>query len=202
MGGPKALLMLDGVPLLVRAMTLLREIADPVVIVAGPDTPVPDLPPTEDRAAPAPILRDRTGGKGPLEGLRAGLSGIAAMSGPPRDRALLVACDLPFVRREVLALLASRLDGDLDAVVPRTPGGPEPLLACYRATVLPSVEAALASRDVSMRSFLRRIRVRELDEETLRVADSDLRSFWNLNRPGDLEEGLRRFGLRPGRPIR
>jgi molybdopterin-guanine dinucleotide biosynthesis protein A len=55
-----------------------------------------------------------------------------------------VACDMPYVTREVaeMAVAAARR---CDAAMPRVGGRPEPVCAAYRRSALPAVTAALES---------------------------------------------------------
>jgi molybdopterin-guanine dinucleotide biosynthesis protein A len=54
----------------------------------------------------------------------------------------VIACDMPFVTRDVarLAVAASRT---CDAAVPRIDGRPEPVCAAYRKSALPMITEAL-----------------------------------------------------------
>src|SRR5262245_19254595 len=74
MGAPKSLLRIGEEFVLARLVAVLREVADPVAIVAGPDVPLPDASVLAGAGADVPVLRDRPGFLGPLEGFRAGLA--------------------------------------------------------------------------------------------------------------------------------
>jgi molybdopterin-guanine dinucleotide biosynthesis protein A len=59
--------------------------------------------------------------------------------------------------------------------------------AVYRRVACRSaIDAALAAGERRMISFLDRVRVAWIDEEELRVLDSELHSFFNTNTPEDL----------------
>ena len=99
MGRPKAWLPFGGELMLQRVVRVLHGAVDPVVVVAAPGQDVPPLP------AGVMIVRDDEEGRGPLQGLAAGL---AALDGRA-DAAYLSACDVPFltpgfVRRVVESL--------------------------------------------------------------------------------------------------
>src|SRR5882724_6787502 len=70
MGRPKAWLPFAGELMLPRVVRLLGEAVNPVVVVAAPEQDVPPLPPR------VPIVRDAEMGRGPLQGLAAGLDSI------------------------------------------------------------------------------------------------------------------------------
>src|SRR5690349_21785016 len=67
MGQPKAWLPFGGELMLPRVVRLLSEAVRPVVVVAAPGQDLPPLP------ADVAVVRDEERGRGPLQGLAAGL---------------------------------------------------------------------------------------------------------------------------------
>ncbi len=100
MGRPKAWLPFGDELMLPRVARILREVVDPIVVVAAPGQDVPPLP--EDVA----IVRDEVEGKGPLGGLAAGL---AALSGKV-DAAYLSSCDVPLLKPEFVRRVIELLE--------------------------------------------------------------------------------------------
>src|SRR5438105_2798339 len=88
MGRPKAWLPFGRELMLQRVVRLLAEAVQPIVVVAAPDQEVPPLP--SDIA----VVRDEREGRGPLQGLAAGLTALPAGI----DVAYLSSCDVPFLR--------------------------------------------------------------------------------------------------------
>ena len=70
MGRPKAWLPFGDETMLQRVVRILREVVEPVVVVAAPNQDVPALP------AGVEIVHDEVEGKGPLAGLAAGLAAL------------------------------------------------------------------------------------------------------------------------------
>src|SRR5437867_2548222 len=70
MGQPKAWLPFAGELMLPRVVRLLSEVVRPIVVVAAPDQDVPPL------SADVGIVRDEERGRGPLQGLAAGLKAL------------------------------------------------------------------------------------------------------------------------------
>ena len=91
-GANKAALAIGERRIIDRQLALLRQVADPVLIVA------PDDQMYRDVVEPARIVPDVLPGAGPLGGI------YTALVSSPHDRMLIVACDLPFLN---LALLAA-----------------------------------------------------------------------------------------------
>lgn len=91
------------------------------------------------------VLRDRYRDCGPLGGIHAALSACRA------EWALFVSCDTPLYRRELAALLISKIPGT-QLVIPVTPDGRWHMTcALWRKTLLPGVEAQLKSGDYRLR---------------------------------------------------
>src|SRR3954451_20299833 len=88
MGRPKAWLPFGGEIMLPRVPRLLGEAVGPLVVVAAPGQDLPPLP-TE-----ITIVRDEVAGRGPLQGLKAGLEALRGRA----EAAYLSSCDVPFLR--------------------------------------------------------------------------------------------------------
>src|SRR4051794_12519927 len=134
MGRPKAWLPFGGELMLPRVVRILREVVEPVVVVAAPGQDVPPLP------SEVEIVRDEVGGKGPLGGL---VAGLAALEGKA-DAAYLSSCDVPFLRPEFVARVVALL-GDAAVAVPRVGDYFHPLAAAYRLSVHDEVTKLLAA---------------------------------------------------------
>ena len=94
-------------------------------------------------------------------------------------------CDLPFPSPNLLRHLLKNRDG-FDAVIPRTPRGSEPLIACYHKRALPVIEQQIHDGNMRLTSLLDRLKVRYL--ETPDLPSGWQRALRNLNRPQDLEQ--------------
>src|SRR5690349_7691008 len=88
MGKPKAWLPFAGEIMLPRVVRLLAEAVTPIVVVAAPGQDVPELPAGVD------VVRDPERGRGPLQGLAAGLEALTGRA----DAAYLSSCDVPLLR--------------------------------------------------------------------------------------------------------
>src|SRR5216684_2918889 len=132
MGRPKAWLPIGGELMLPRVVRLLSEVVSPIVVVAAPEQDLPPLP------SDVQIVRDEEKGRGPLQGLAAGL---AALQGHA-DAAYASSCDVPFLRpafvRRMIELLGSH-----QICVPHVDDFHHPLAAVYRVEVLEIVRKLL-----------------------------------------------------------
>lgn len=187
MGRPKAWLPFEGEPLLARVVRRASEAASPVVVVAAPAQDLPPLPPS------VVLVRDAVSGRGPLQGLLAGLLAMASHA----ERAFVATTDAPFLHPAFVRRVASLCtDSFLDACVPRAKAHVHPLAAVYRVRVTPAISALLSRDQLRTMRLLDELRTRIVDEPDLladpdlRSADPDLLSLRNLNTPEDYEEAL------------
>ncbi len=127
------------------------------------------------------LVYDQTPDQGPLMGLASGLRAITY------THALVVAVDLPCIRPTLLSWLAAFPLTD-EVLVPCVSGIPQVLLARYPRAILPTIEACLREGRRDPRALLERVPIHFLDEEQVRVADPDLRSFLNVNTPEDFAQ--------------
>ena len=96
-----------------------------------------------------------------------------------------VACDMPFLQEGFLRYMVT-LRGDYDAVVPRVKWMIEPLHALYTKKCLFSIRESIRSQEHQILKVFHKIKVRYVEEEEIRSIDPDLESFFNINRPEDL----------------
>jgi molybdenum cofactor guanylyltransferase len=180
MGRPKAWLPFGSETMLERVVRLLGQLVRPIAVVAAPGQDVPPLP------ADVVIVRDEEKGRGPMQGLAAGLSTL-------RDRvqaAYLSSCDVPFLRpsfvRRVIDLL-----GESSICVPFVNGFHHPLAAVYRVTIFDSVTRLLAENRLRPVFLFESAPTRIVEARELIDVDPDLQSLRNLNTPEEYEQALR-----------
>jgi molybdopterin-guanine dinucleotide biosynthesis protein A len=179
LGRDKAVEPLGGQPLIRRVIERVEAVTADIVVVVADAVRGNDLPLDVRRR----VVWDVYPGKGSLGGIFSGLS--AAKS----DWGLVVACDMPFLNRQLLEYMLSRRE-DFDAVVPLPGAYPEPTHALYSKACLPHIEARLRANDLKISRFYHEVQVNYLTEEAITRYDPELRSFFNINSPDDLAEAL------------
>lgn len=179
-GPDKALASFAGQTLLQRAVGLLREIADPVQVVAPSDR-YPDF---RDLTIP-----DRWPGEGALGGILTALH-ASRECGYPWN--LIVSCDMPFLTSEWLGYMLERgSSGDADVLFPRSRTGDEPMCACWRTAALPVLQDAFDEGVRKVTDAASRLKVEVFDETHWSQFDPTGRIFWNINTPQDYEAVVR-----------
>lgn len=187
MGRDKALLELDGRPLIEHALAKLRALGCSTQIIGSR----PDL------ARFAPVIADNFFQMGPLGGIEAALAVTDA------EQNLFLAVDLPWLPADFLRWIINRA-GHTDALatIPRLQGLPQPLSAIYGRAMLPYLKSALAEGDAKVMRAVERaatatgLRVDTFDVESVAAAQSWSQPipvhFWfhNLNTPRDIENAM------------
>jgi molybdopterin-guanine dinucleotide biosynthesis protein A len=177
MGEDKALISIDGVPLLRRVCLTAQSCTDQIYLVSPwgeryqsalseiPVTILPEIQPAD--SAP-----------GPLRGFAQALSQIR-----PADWLLLLACDLPNLQPAILQqwiTLLPNLPPNTLALLPQNPAGWwEPLCGFYRVEVAAELEQYLATGGSSFQGWLKQIAVAPLPYES--------EMLFNCNQPADLQ---------------
>jgi molybdopterin-guanine dinucleotide biosynthesis protein A len=181
----KTFLELGGQTLLDRALAVMGTVCDRVTIVGDPakfakygsskygsskyvsskyDSVVADIFP----------------GCGPLAGIHAALLHSSA------ELNLMLAVDMPFVSRELLAFLfASAEENDAIVTVPRSGKGLQPLCAVYRRDFFLVAEQALRAGKYKIDAAFSSVSVRVIVEGELAAAGFSEQSFFNVNTPQD-----------------
>jgi molybdopterin-guanine dinucleotide biosynthesis protein A len=85
--------------------------------------------------------------------------------------------------------------GDHDIAVVDIDGFPHPLSAVYRRTLLPHVEALLASDRLRPAFLFEAVRTRRVTPAEVAPVDPELLSLRNLNTPEDYREALALAGF-------
>ena len=177
-GKNKALVSINGVPLIKRVLRVMKPLFRSIVII----TNMPD----EYAFLDLPMFEDRIKGLGPLGGLHTGLQVI------PEHAGFFVACDMPYLNSELIRYLASvRLN--FDVVVPTFSGKFEALHALYTKNCLQKIELLIRDGIYQTIQLYQFVNVHYVAENEIRRFDPQFKSFSNINKPGELQEIKRKF---------
>ncbi|MBN2734143.1 MAG: molybdenum cofactor guanylyltransferase [Methanomicrobiaceae archaeon] len=175
-GREKYLFSYKGETFIQRLISTLRESVDEIIIVARDENQCrrfEDIPNIT-------VVTDIRKGTGPVGGLHAGINASRG------EILFVVACDMPFVSKEVIKRLFEMAD-ESDAVIPCWNNDMlEPLHAVYKKEALE--EYMKSHKSLSMREMIRSIRSCYLNVESLKDIDPRLRTFTNINHLEELEK--------------
>ena len=164
-GGDKAMVLLDGLALLLHPLRALAEVTAEQAVVAKRDTRLPELP------AGVAVWREPDAPRHPLTGVR---HALATSGGRP---VLCCAVDLALLDAATLRRLLDADDGHHACVVPRVAGHLEPLCTLWHPRALEAL--AQVTGEPPMRDIVAAL-------DPLVVSFDDPRPFTNVNAPEDL----------------
>ncbi len=182
-GQAKALLPLGRQRIIDRLLTVVRTVADDVLIVLSE-------PSRGDRATylatGATVIEDRLSDAGPLGGLHAALTASGSAE------TLVAAGDMPFLSGPFLAHLLAAADEEpaADVVLPRTSDGWHPLCAVYRASCIGTIENRIACRMLRTSGLVDHLRTHLVTTRDLARFDPGGALFFNVNTPADYARAL------------
>jgi molybdenum cofactor guanylyltransferase len=176
MGQDKALILVEGVPLLRRVCEIALQCCPEVYVVTAWGDRYRSILPATCHLISEVALPGATGTHGPLVGFAQGLVQVQA------DWVLLLACDLPKLQPQVIQQWLAELpkaDAAVMAMLCQGNKGWEPLCGFYRRNCLTQLDAYIAKGGRSFQSWLATLKVQPLPH-------SDHEMFFNCNTPEDL----------------
>lgn len=169
MGTDKAQLLLDGVSLLERCISLCKGFASEILISSN----------LEDHAKFGfPVVPDEIENTGPLGGI------YSCLKKSRYQLNFVISVDAAFVTGEFVKYLSGET-GDTEAVVPFSDRGKEPLIAFYNKSCLPKMKESLDESDYKMHNLLEKLNTKLVNSEEW--INKSPKLFHNLNRPEDLK---------------
>ncbi len=182
MGRDKALLEIAGRPLAARMADLLAPIVARVTLVGNPQ---------HYAQFGLPVVADGWPGEGPLGGM------VTALDAARAPWCVIVACDLPFLTADWLRFLCERATGlgeesDVDAIVPESTRGLEPLCAVYRKACGKTLREAFERGTRKVTDALAELQLERIAEMEWRAFSPDGLLFRNVNMPEDYDAIRRR----------
>ena len=173
-GSDKASALLGGRPLLQWVLEAASVVADDVVVVRARGQLLPAF------QTSARVLEDAYEARGPLAGMVTAFEKLGA------GAALVLSCDAPLVRPELLRALAGRL-GSHTAACGSLEGRLQPLPAALDASrALPEFRERVERGELALRAAFTAIDASVIEEAALRALDPDLWSYLNINTTADL----------------
>ena len=178
MGSDKALLTIEGIPLLQRVINAAHTLADARIIISNnPTTHSPFL---------WPLFPDRFPDAGPLGGL------ATALHHATTSHLLLLACDMPNLTPPLLQYVVSQPRASHGVIIPEDEKGLQPLCAVYSRSVLPLAEDAIKQGQFSMQKFVGRINARVVNKEKWAIHARTRNPFTNFNTPEEYRAGRKK----------
>ncbi|WP_169084428.1 molybdenum cofactor guanylyltransferase [Paenibacillus sp. PL91] len=172
MGTDKALLLIEGKPLLCLLVEQLRALTEHVILSVGSsEREAIYRGILGDMGESVSFALDRYPGCGPLSGLHAGLSAVT------EGYVFVMACDMPQLSEELLTQLMGHLESGADVIH----ASGQPFHALYHTRAVPQIAMALDEQDFRVMRLLGRLQTVVVSP----LAIGGKAIFTNLNTPDD-----------------
>jgi molybdopterin-guanine dinucleotide biosynthesis protein A len=178
-GRNKALIPVAGKRILDRIYEVFTILFDNIILVTND--------PLQYMAWDFDIVTDIFPIRSSLTGIHTGLFYITT------PYAFFAACDIPFLKKELIEILLDGLKPDIDIVIPETSKGVEPLCSIYSKRCFKPIEEQLLNKSFKIQQIFQKVRVKKIPEHILRTVDPDLDSFFNINTPDVLSKAEERL---------
>ena len=169
-GENKALSIYMGKPLIKHLINSVEPLVSSLSIISKSKSDFSDLS--------IPVLEDSLNIQTPLAGILRGLEDANGWG-------LFLACDMPFLNRDIIKSLLDTIDDttkdDISAIVASSPrGGLQPMVACYHSSGIPALKLSIENNN-SVKGWLEVSRIKT-------VSFDDEKPFRNVNRKSELED--------------
>jgi molybdopterin-guanine dinucleotide biosynthesis protein A len=173
MGVDKSFVLFNGRPLIEIVRDTVAGLGDELILITNKPEAYAHLG--------LPMFGDLYPEHGPLGGI------YTAVHHAQHPHTLIVACDMPWLNRNLLAYMLTLRD-TADVIVPRWEKYPEPLHAIYHKNCLDPIAEKLRAQQLKITSFYGRVTVRFVEREQIEPFDAHGRSFVNINTPQELAD--------------
>ena len=170
-GQNKAFLKIGSVPFIDTILRKMQSIFQRVILIANERKKYEYLE--------VPIFEDIVKGFGPLGGIYTGLMRIPDRAG------FFVACDMPFINRQLIRYMVDIKKDHHGAVIPLVAREVEPLHAIYTKICVKHIKDLIDSHRRQIRLFYDHIPVRYVKEDEIRQFCCPNRVFFNINTPDE-----------------
>ncbi|HKL42729.1 MAG TPA: molybdenum cofactor guanylyltransferase [Clostridia bacterium] len=126
------------------------------------------------------IIEDVIPNKGPVGGIYTGL--LAS----EEKYNYIMACDMPLMSGRFLEYIKN-WEQNFDVLLPKYNGYIEPLAGIYSKNCLPIIEKNLGDNKLSIRDFLKEVKMQLIDESLINRNFPNKNIFYNINYQKDLE---------------
>ncbi|OGI26950.1 MAG: hypothetical protein A2287_10855 [Candidatus Melainabacteria bacterium RIFOXYA12_FULL_32_12] len=172
MGTSKALLPVNGKPIIENIANALNPYFDEILISANQEDIYKYLK--------RPVIKDEVKDKGPLSGI------YSALKESSNEKNFIIACDIPNINIE-LSKTMLEMSENFDVVIPCNNGKYEPLYAVYSKRIIPVIKRLL---DANSRKIIRLLPL--CRTKVISVSMDDW--YINLNERYDYEKYIQEVG--------
>jgi molybdopterin-guanine dinucleotide biosynthesis protein A len=177
LGRAKALARINKLNLIERTIGCLSTVSQAVLVVTSQE----QFSSITAVRLKAKVVVDLYPEGGALGGVYTGLATADS------HHSLVVACDMPFLNRDLLCYLMD-LAPNFDVVVPKLDGKFEPLHAVYSKDCLAPIKEILREGSLEILRLFDLVKIRYVGRDEIAKFDPQFLSFFNINTPEDLKK--------------
>ncbi len=167
MGEDKALLEVDGKPMIQYVSEVLRATCDEIIIASS----------NEKHAKFGDFMvEDTPKGMGPIAGIQAGLQAAKY------EQSIVLSCDTPFVTKEILEVLKEQCQGERITLA-SCEGKLQPLIAIYSKAVSMTIAQSLNNNERSLMQLQE-----TCNAKVIHFDASKAKAFENINTPSEWKQ--------------
>lgn len=172
----KCLLEIDNKKLIERNKEILKKYFKRVIL----STNNPEIYFCYELELVGDILKER----GPMTGI------LSVLNLPDVLSTFVIACDMPFIKEELIKYILDKWTEEYDIVVPIFNNKPQPLFGIYSKRIIKSIEENIKKGEKSLCKLIRNKNVYFISEEVVKRIDSEGKTFININTLEDYKKGI------------
>lgn len=176
MGLNKALLRLHGRAIIEHIIEVIEPIFSEVLLVSNSLN--------DFKFLRLKSVRDIPSADGSLAGIYSGLVYSKTY------RSFFFACDMPFINPDLIKFMMGESRGH-DVIIPQGRSGLEPLHAVYSKDCINPIKDQLDRNNLKIVDFFSQVKVKSINQSTIRRFDPGEIGFFNINSRADYQEALR-----------
>lgn len=168
MGEDKAMLSYNGTPFIDHIIHIASQITDTILLVSDH--------PEHQAIKNAAVIKDVYANKGPLSGLYSGLSHSKT------TRNLVLSCDIPMIKLDVLKFLITNFNKDYQAIIATVNDRIMPLVGIYTKDCISISKELIEKNDLKMMNFIDRLH----SVNYIEIPNQMKEQLSNINTPQDV----------------
>ncbi len=190
-GSDKAEMVIEGKRVLETLINNLSEVCQKIIVVSN----ARNTSSYRDKYPDVEVVGDVICGIGPLGGIHAGLLSSDT------EYNLVLACDMPFVNIGFVGYMTAQIKPEDMAIIPMIHDRAEPLCGIYAKGCIKEIEGLIDTNTMESQGkktkgfcilrLLDRVRVKYIEEETIRQFDPQMHMFFNINTLQDITQAAK-----------
>jgi len=183
LGRDKALELFNERPLIFSVIDAIRSSVDEIILIVNDSARKKELAFIKN----VKIVVDTYIDSGSLGGIYSGL--LEAKN----SNAIVLACDMPFVSKNIINTMKNRMGSNVDIVIPETDGYKHSTHAIYNKNCLEVIDQQLKQNEYKISKIFSKCKTIIITENEIDEIEPNSKSFFNINNESDLDKANQIF---------